>query len=358
MKYFLACSAVALSLIASAQAERIVLVAGGGTRADDAPAREMRLREPFGVEFDPQGRMIIAEMDQGQRVLRMERDGRVHVIAGVGRKGASGDGRAAAQAEFNGIHNLAVAANGDIYVADTWNCRVRKITAKTGVVTAVAGTGEKGYGGDDGPAKQAKLGGIYCVALSADGRRLHLADLHNNRVRYLDLATGTIHLLAGNGQKGVPRDGADAKTAPLSDPRAVAADRNGTVYILERGGNALRAVSPDGRIKTVVNTSGRKGADGDGRSARNATMNGPKHLCVDRDDNVIIADAENHLIRKYLPRDGRIIRVAGTGKQGSAGLDGPPLQCELSRPHGVTVHHDGNLYITDTHNHRILRIEP
>lgn len=87
-------------------------------------------------------------------------------------------------------------------------------------------------------------------------------------------------------------------------------------------------------------------------------MNGPKHLCVDRDDNVIIADAENHLIRKYLPREGKLIRVAGTGKPGKDGLDGPPLQAGLNRPHGVDIGADGALYITDSYNDRILKIVP
>ena len=113
-------------------------------------------------------------------------------------------------------------------------------------------------------------------------------------------------------------DGATAAAAPLADPRAVAVDRKGNVYILERGGHALRVVDPAGKIHTVVNASGKSGASGDGGPALAATMNGPKHLCVDLEDNVIIADAENHLVRKFLLRDGRIVRVAGTGKRGTA----------------------------------------
>jgi DNA-binding beta-propeller fold protein YncE len=120
--------------------------------------------------------------------------------------------------------------------------------------------------------------------------------------------------------------------------------------------HALRVVGRDGRIRTVVNTSGKRGAEGDGGDALAATMNGPKHLCVDLDDNVIIADAENHLVRKYIPATGKIVRVAGTCKAGTAGLGGPPELCELNRPHGVTVHRDGTLFITDSYNNRILKI--
>jgi sugar lactone lactonase YvrE len=115
-------------------------------------------------------------------------------------------------------------------------------------------------------------------------------------------------------------------------------------------------VDAQGRIRTVVGT-GKAGASGDGGAARQATLNGPKHLCVDREGKVIIADTENHLIRKYLPAEGKIVRVAGTGKKGSAGVGGPPERVELSQPHGVCVDASGTLYIADSSNHRILRIE-
>jgi streptogramin lyase len=115
-------------------------------------------------------------------------------------------------------------------------------------------------------------------------------------------------------------------------------------------------VERDGTIRTVVNASGRKGNSGDGADARLATMDGPKHLCLDRDGGIVIADTENHVIRKYTPADGRIQRVAGTGKPGSGGVGGPPLELELNQPHGVTVHPDGSLYICDSSNHRVLKV--
>jgi DNA-binding beta-propeller fold protein YncE len=290
-------------------------------------------------------------------VLKIDAGGRFTTLAGTGRKGDGGDGGPASKAEFNGPHNLAVAPNGDVYVADTWNCRVRKIDARTGVITTLAGTGVKGFSGDGGLADKAQFGGIYCATLSPDGRTLYLADLDNRRIRAVDLATKVVRTVAGNGQKGVPPDRAKATDAPLVDPRAVAADARGNVYVLERGGHALRVVAPDGTIRTVVGT-GQKGLSGNGGDGRRATLSGPKHLCVDRAGDVIIADSDNHCVRKYSPKDGRIVRVAGTGKAGAAGVGGPPEQVELNQPHGVAVRADGTLYIVDSMNHRVLKLVP
>jgi DNA-binding beta-propeller fold protein YncE len=337
-----------------AGADQIVLVAGGGSAGDGTSALKAKLQAPFGVDSDKAGNLFFVEMT-GHRVLKVDKAGAIHTFAGTGEKGDSGDGGPATKARFNGMHSLAIGPDGSIYVADTWNNRVRKIDAKTGVISAFAGSGKKGYGGDGGPAVEAQFGGVYCVAFDPKGKRLFLADLDNRRIRAVDMKTGIVDTIAGNGQRGVPADGAEARSAPLVDPRAVAADGKGNVYILERSGHALRLVDARGQIRTVVGT-GKAGATGDGGDGRAATLNGPKHLCVDRDGNVIIADTENHLIRKYLPGDGKIVRVAGTGKKGNAGVGGPPLQAELSQPHGVYVHPSGELYIADSSNNRVLKI--
>lgn len=343
-----------LVLAAPLYADKVVLVAGGGSGGDGSPAIDAKLVTPFGVDFDPAGNLIFVELN-GHRVRKIDPKGILTTVGGTGTKGSDGENSLARQAQFNGMHNLAIAPNGDIYLADTWNHKVRKIDSQSGLITTVAGTGEKGYSGDGGPATKAKCGGIYCAALNPAADKLYLADLDNRRIRVVDLKSGTIDTVAGNGQKGAPADGADARQAPLVDPRAVAADAQGNVWILERGGHALRVVDRSGKIRTVVGT-GKAGAGGDGGDARQAMLNGPKHLCLDRDGNVLIADTENHVIRKYLPKEGKIVRVAGTGQRGSAGVGGPPEQIQLNQPHGVYVHPDGTLYIADSSNHRILKI--
>lgn len=330
------------------RAERIVLVAGGDEDRTGIPGLRARLVEPFGTEFDAAGNTFIVEMVTGNRLLKVDALGLLTHVAGQRTPGDAGDNGPALDAKFNGPHNLAVLPDGDVLIGDTWNGRVRRVHLKTGIVTTVPGFSV--------PAERARREGPYCISLDFTGTQLTIADLR--RVHVLDLRTGQSRVVAGNGEKGIPPDGAVATAAPLVDPRAAVVDRQGNVYILERGGHALRVVDRAGKIRTVVNAAGTKGAYGDGGDARAATMNGPKHLCVDRDDTVIIADAENHLIRRYVPATGKILRVAGTGRKGTAGLNGPPEQSELNRPHGVTVHRDGTLYITDSYNNRILKIVP
>jgi sugar lactone lactonase YvrE len=296
-------------------------------------------------------------MSKGERVLRMDKSGRIQLLGGQGKRGDAGDGGDPKGALFNGIHNLAILPDGAILLADTWNRRVRRIDPGYSKIESWAGTGAKGFDGDVGPAVAAQFGMIIQIALDPSAQYLYLADIENLRVRRIDVKSSAVQTVAGNGKKGVPLDGALAKESPLVDPRAVVPDRDGGFYILERSGNAMRHVDQQGRIKTVVGT-GKAGLGGDGGPALAATMNGPKHACLDRDGSVIIADAENHVVRCFIPQTGQITRVAGTGKQGSGGLGGDPLHCELNRPHGVTIAPDGILYITDSYNDRILRLVP
>ncbi|MBI2803750.1 MAG: hypothetical protein HYX68_02040 [Planctomycetes bacterium] len=352
------CKLIALAVLifaaSMARADKLVVIVGGGTGTDNVPAIRARLIQPFGIDFDRAGNFYLAEL-QGQRILKVNTNGTLHIVAGAAlKKGNAGDSGPARLATFNGMHSLAVTPDGTIYAADTWNNRVRKIDSKSGLITAFAGTGAKGDSGTNGPASQARLGGIYCVAFNHNFSRLYLTDLDNRKIHFVDMKTGILHHVAGNGKRGVPENGADARNAPLVDPRAACVDRKGNVYILERGGHALRVVTPGGKIRTVAGT-GKKGNTGDGGNALTATLNGPKHLCVDLDDNVIIADTANHVIRKFNPKDGTIVRLAGTGKKGDSGAGGPPLEVSLYEPHGVFVHPSGTMYIVDSYNHRVFR---
>lgn len=335
-------------LISPARADKVVLVAGG------PDISKGKVVDPFAVDFDKDGNLYFVELG-GHRLGKIDAKGEVTTLAGSGKKGDKGDGGPASDAELNGPHHLALLPNGDIIVADTFNSRVRKVDARTGIIKTIAGTGEKGFSGDGGPAVVAKTGNVYCAALNSSCDKLYLADLDNRRIRMVDLKTGIITTVAGNGKRGIPEDGATATEAPLFDPRAVAVDQKDNIWILERGGHALRVVDARGKIRTVAGT-GKAGLSGDGGDARKAAMNGPKHLFVDRHGDVLIADTENHCIRKFSVKDGTMSRVAGTGKKGSAGLDGPPEKAEFNRPHGVYEDSNGVIYIADSSNNRIVKI--
>lgn len=285
------------------------------------------LVEPFAVAKDRAGNLYICE-HKGQKITRVDPAGTASRFAGTGEPGYGGDGGPAAEAAFTDPHGLLIGPDNRMYVADTQNHRIRRIDLRTGIITTIAGTGERGYSGDGGPATQAQFNGTFGIALDAAGRNLYVADLGNRRIRKIDLESGTVTTVAGNGTRGVPADGAIAVESPLMDPRAVAAGAGGNVYILERNGNALRVAGNDGRIRTLI-APGSVSPD----------MKGPKHLWVDRDGSVIIADAENHLIRRYA--NGTLVT-----------LDTGPLK----RPHGVYVDRDGTLYIADSDNHRVLKV--
>ncbi len=325
-----------ISMPAAKLAAKIECVAGCGGGLLGGAAKEARLMEPFGVAFDKHGDWYICEY-KGQRITRVDARGIITLFAG----------EESSHLKFHDPHGLVIGKDQQMYVADTMNHRVIRIDLKTRQSAIVAGTGQAGYSGDDGPAINATFNQLYAVDLNRAGDKLYVTDLRNRRIRLLDVQSGVVTTIAGNGQEGVPADGAVAINSPLVDPRASVVDSKGNVYILERRGNALRVLDKQGRIRTVIGANTSSPAPG---------LNGPKHLCVDRYDNVIIVDTENHLIRKYNPKDGTTVVIAGSGEKGIRLVPDDPLKTQLDRPHGVFVHSSGVLYISDSSNHRVLKL--
>jgi DNA-binding beta-propeller fold protein YncE len=290
--------------------------------------------------------MYILEFDGG-RIFKRTPKGELSHFAGTGKSGYGGDGGPAISATFKGMHSLSVSNAGDVYVADTHNNCVRRIDGKTQIITTIAGTTKKGFAGDGGSKLKAQFNGIYCVDLNDDETKLYLADLGNKRIRMIDLKTDLVTTVAGTGKRGKPTEGGVAAKSPLVDPRAVAVDSKGNVYILERGGHALRVVTPDGKIETVAGLSGKKGKVNG--NASESSLNGPKHLYAvpnrsgsdaTANNRIVIADAENSLIREYDPKTGLLSTL--------------PIK-NTKRPHGVSIGRDGFLYVADSYKHRVVR---
>ncbi len=328
---------LACGLAGAATIER---VAGGGTAAYGGPAIEVKIVQPAGVAFDKEGNWYFCEF-RGQKIVKVDAKGTASIFAGTGQRSYGGDGGPAAQAAFGDPHTVAIGKDQQLYIADTANNRVRKIDLKTGVVTTVAGTGEKSFSGDGGPAVKAAFAGVYAASLSPSGERLYISDQANRRLRLLDLKSGIVTTIAGTGTTGVPQDGAMAAESPLTAPRAAAEDSKGNIYLAETSVGALRVIDVDGRIRTLIGPG---------------TLKEPRDLCIDRDNNVIIADSVNNLIRKYTPADGKLATIVGTGEAGNRLVPNDPLQTQLNQPHGVYVHPSGDIYIADTLNNRVLRL--
>lgn len=321
-----------------------------GNAGDGGPAKEAELDNPFGIVRGPDGAHYFCEYT-GQRVRRIDAEGRISTIAGTGETGYSGDGGPARDGTFNKPHEIRFDAAGDLFIVDMVNHAVRKIDMKTGLLSTVAGTGEAGYSGDGGPATKAQLKQPHSIQFGPEGD-LYICDIGNHVIRKIDMKTGLISTIAGTGKPGDTPDGAPIAGTPLRGPRSLDFDREGNLWLATREGNQvfkldLRA----GTIHHIAGT-GKSGFTGHGGPAKEATLSGPKGITIDAEGHVWLADCESHSIRRIDAKTGRIELIAGTGQRGNGG-DGDPLQCAMARPHGIYADADGGIYIGDSEAHKI-----
>jgi RHS repeat-associated protein len=332
----------------------ITTVAGGqwGFSGDGGPATQAALSHPTGVTVDASGNIYFTDLGN-VRIRKVDASGIITTVAGNGQWGFSGDGGPATQATMNWPNGVEVDHSGNIYIADGLNNRIRKVDA-SGIITTVAGNGQSGSSGDGGPATQAAMRTPAGIAVDASGN-IHFADLWNNRVRKID-ASGIITTVAGNGQSGSSGDGGPATQAAMYLPMGVAVDPSGNIYIAEHWGHRIRRVDASGIISTVAG-NGQYGFSGDGGPATRAALKSPRLVAVDDSGNIYIADTDNRRIRK-VDASGIISTVAGNGQIGFSGDGGPPTQAAFNSPMGVAVDASGNVYITDYANHRIQKVSP
>ena len=324
----------------------ITTVAGAGNQSDGGDgglATSAQLNNPTGVALDAAGNIYIADFYNG-RIRKVDTHGIITTVAG--------DGGPTTEAQFYGATRLAVDAAGNIYVADRYNNRIRRVDT-SGIITTVAGNGSPGYAGDGGPALEAELNSPTGVAIDASGN-LYIADSFNYRLRRVD-TRGTITTMAGNGTLSYAGDGGPAIGAELNDPAGMALDFSGNLYFADSHNYRICRVDTCGTISTVAG-NGSRGYAGDGGPATAAELSDPAGIALDADFNLYIADSTNSRIRK-VDRDGNITTVAGDGTIGNTGDGGPATTARLFWPAGVAVDHAGNFYIADTGNNRIRKVD-
>ena len=338
-----------------AQAPQVRTIAGTGVAGDTPQVTEALntpVTNPYGIVRGPDGALYFCEYDTGM-IRRFDRAaGRITTIAGTGEKGYSGDGGPATRATLAAPHELRFDRDGHLFVVERDNHVVRRIDARTGVITTVAGTGSAGFGGDGGPAAQAQFRQPHSIAFDASGQLL-VCDIGNHRLRRIDLQRGTIETVAGTGERGPTPDEAPLAGTPLNGPRSMDVAADGTIYLVLREGNAVFRIDAARQRLARVAGTGTTGYSGDGGPALAATFNGPKGIAAAPDKSLLIVDTENHVIRR-VAADGVMTTLLGTGQRGD-GPDGDPRQCRLARPHGICVV-DGTVIVTDSENHRIRAI--
>jgi sugar lactone lactonase YvrE len=332
----------------------ITTVAGIGearSQGDGGLAVDAAIQYPYDLAMDSEGNLYILER---RRVRMVDGSGRITTVVGPP---ATPDAPALTEAnrlELGGATNaLAIDSAGNLYVGggEGGHFMVNRISP-SGNITRVAGTGRRGFSGDGGPATEAELGWVYDLDVDSFGN-VYIADFDNNRIRRVDTA-GVITTIAGTGRPGVSGDGGLATAAQLDGPNGVFVDAGGNVYLAQSRNAVIRRIDADGVITTIAGT-GQMGYTGDGGLATEARLDSPEHVAVDAEGNIYIEDTGNHCVRK-VGADGIITTIVGVCETGFGGDGGPATEARLSEPSGMLLAPDRVLYIADSANHRVRRV--
>lgn len=344
---FLFCGAAFGQATITTYAGNDAIFAGSGLAALNA-----QLAQPYGVAVDSHGNVFIAATGL-QMILKVDAHGIITVVAGDGLNRFGGDGGLATAASLSTPQGVAVDGAGNVFIADSGNYCVRKVTP-AGVITTVAGNQNYGFSGDGGQATKASMASPSAVAIGADGS-LYISDPGNARIRKVN-PDGMIATIAGNGVFGSTGDGGPALKASFQGPQEIALDAGGNVYVADQNNSTIRKITTGGIITTVAGSAISAGYSGDNGPATKALLAGPIGVAVDRAGNLYIADSGNNVIREVSAATGNISTIAGTGKPGFGGDGGGALSAMFNNPKGVAVDSSGNLLIVDGDNNRVRRI--
>lgn len=340
------------------QTGTISTVVGNGTRGfqgDGALAINASLQLAMSVAIDGNGNLFIADAETNYRIRKVDAVTNIITsIAGIGSRSSGGDGSLAFQANLSNVTAIAIDSQGNIFIADPDNYRIRRIDKNTNLIATVAGFGVPGYNGDNISATNASLDNPTSVAIDLQGN-FFIADRGNNRIRRVDRVTGIITTVAGNGVAGFSGDGDLATKASLNQPTGIVFDSQGNFFIADRRNNRIRRVDVNGIITTVAGNGGAL-FSGDNAQATTAGLNSPSSVAFDLQGNLLIADTGNNRIRS-VAGSGIITTIAGNGNLGTGGDGALAINANLVRPFGLVVDGDGNLFITDTLNNRIRKVD-
>ena len=326
-------------------------VGNGNSLGDNGSAINAGLNQPTTVTFDINGNLYIAE-ELGHKVRVISPAGIITTFAGTGTSGSAGDNGLAINAQLYQPLDIAFDVASNAFIADGLNI-VKKVNSATGIITTIAGSpGLGGFSGDNGPAINAQFHALCSIAVDNNGN-IFLADGYNNRIRKIN-TSGIITTIAGGGAN-IPGDNGLATDAQLCGPLGVAVDNNGNIFFSESCGHRIRKIN-NASIITTVAGNGTAGNGGNGGLAINAQLNQPCLIHIDNSNNLFIADQNNHSIRKVAAGTGIITSVAGNGTMGFSGDGGLALNAQLHYPRGVTTDASGNIYIADLTNNRIRKV--
>lgn len=335
----------------------IILLASSavGQNGDGGPALEAQLLHPVGVALDQRGNLYVSEAG-AYRIRKVDSRGIITTVAGIGRRGFSGEGGPAVQAGISAPHDLVLDEKGNLYFTDSFNHRIRKVDTR-GIIASIAGTGKSGGSGDGGPALKAELNNPQGIAIDHEGNLL-VADTFNHVIRRIDKG-GMITTIAGS-KPGYGGDGGPAINALLSIPYAVEEAPDGTIYISDSGNSRIRKIDSAGHIQHVVGfgpASGLFGAGfaGDGAQAKEAKIYSAVDIAFDGTGNLYISDTGNNRIRRVA--NGVITTIAGAGEAGFGGDGGKAVNGQLNTPQKLVADKSGNIYFADMPNNRIRKID-